>query len=116
MLSTTLSVTVVCNVLINLLGMLGLLTYAWFLSAQRSRSSLESALLNFLVVMAACLGLRTYEWMFELNVFIDVLINVLVSLMPLFFLLYTERLMRRHAPFAIKEVFTSPPLPVFSLL
>ena len=115
MLSTTLSVTVVCNVLINLLGMLGLLTYAWFLSAQRSRSSLESALLNFLVVMAACLGLRTYEWMFELNVFIDVLINVLVSLMPLFFLLYTERLMRRHAPFAIK-VFTVGGAFFFSLM
>jgi hypothetical protein len=85
------------------------------LRRQDARSALEATLEAFLALACGALLFRASSWLRPDLIWLDRCINLCVTLLPLVFLLYSERMLRRHAPRWFK-IYTASGCAVFFAL
>ncbi len=85
------------------------------LRRQEARSVLEGTLETFLALTCGALLFRASTWLRPDLIWLDRCINLCVTTLPLIFLLYCERMLRRHAPRWFK-IYTSIGCAIFFAL
>ena len=85
------------------------------LRRQDARSALERTLEAFLALSCCALLFRASSWLRPDLIWLDRFINLCVTPLPLVFLLYCERMLRRHAPRWFK-IYTSVGCSIFFAL
>jgi hypothetical protein len=100
-------VALVVDILVTWVGAAALSRYAWALSVHSARGLLESRARLLIGMLAAMLFIRGFAWLAPNHRWLDFLVFLPVSLLPIAMTLFAEALLRRHAPLWIKTVATS---------
>jgi hypothetical protein len=92
------------DLIVNWVAAAGTLVYLVFLFQTRVRSTIESRALLLLTTLFALLVLRGFSWWFPGHPWLERLELLPATLLPLVFTLFTEGLLRRHAPLPLKLI------------
>jgi hypothetical protein len=99
-------VALIVDVLVTWVGAAALARYLWMLGTRPVRSLLESRARLLVGVLAALLFVRGFAWLLPNHRWLDWLVFVPVSLLPIAMTLFAEALLRRHAPLWLKTLAT----------
>jgi hypothetical protein len=99
-------VALVVDVLVTWVGAAVLARYLWTLGTRSARSLLESRTHVLIGVLAALFFIRGFAWLLPNHHWLDWLVFMPVSLLPIVMTLFVEGLLRRHAPLWLKILAT----------
>ena len=99
-------VALVVDVLVTWIGAAALARYLWTLATRPGRSLLETRARFLVGMLAALLFVRGFAWLLPNHRWLDWLVFLPVSLLPIAMTLFAEALLRRHAPLWLKTLAT----------